>query len=131
LKILVVEDQPEHQLWAQHSLRTLGAEFRFANNGAEGLQMALEMRPNIILADIHMPEMDGFELFEALGQQARTRDIPVVFLTAIDDEYSISKAMRNGAFNYLTKPYDAQELLDIVQSIMSREKIDPSLLDEA
>ncbi len=84
----------------------LGSEYEiiFATNGKEALDIALEQAPDLILLDIIMPEMDGYEVCTRLKEDTRTREIPVIFITAMDLEEDESRGLNIGAIDYITKP---------------------------
>ena len=121
-KILVIEDA--------HSLRRdivemLGFEqydVYDAENGLKGLQAARELRPDLIVCDIMMPVMDGFEVLAELRNDPKTRTIPFVFLTARADRTDYRNGMQNGADDYVTKPFSATELLGAVRSQIKKRK---------
>jgi putative two-component system response regulator len=104
-KVLIVDDTPEN---IQVLMETLRDEFVIvaAKNGEKALRLALaEPRPDIILLDIMMPGMDGYAVCERLKADARTRDIPVVFITALIDEEDEARGLAMGAVDYITKPF--------------------------
>jgi CheY-like chemotaxis protein len=110
-RILVVEDQPAILANVARMLRLEGFEVLTARNGAEGLSLALEEQPSLILCDVRMPEMNGDELLDRLGGDSRTAAIPVIFTTASAENPGREDRMLRGAADYLVKPYDFKELL--------------------
>lgn len=108
--ILVVDDQPQN-------IRLIGTLLRehynllIADNGPKAIETALGKMPDLILLDIMMPEMSGFEVCEALKNDKRTREIPIIFLTAKTETEDILKAFEIGGVDYVTKPFNALEVM--------------------
>lgn len=104
LRILVVDDSKMIQAALHKILTQLGAQVRVVTNGKEAVQAALETpQPQIILSDVTMPEMSGFDMCQALKNQPTVRHIPVVFLSALEDTKNVLTGMRVGAADYLAK----------------------------
>ncbi len=110
-RILIVDDTPQNIQVLGTTLRTEGYELNVAENGVEALSIADAALPDLILLDIMMPEMDGYETCRRLKASDRTRDIPVIFLTAKTEMDDILKGFELGAVDYITKPFNQQELL--------------------
>jgi two-component system LytT family response regulator len=85
-----------------------------AENGLSGVQLAIKEKPDLILSDIMMPEMDGYAAFEALQREPVTAIIPFIFLTAKTDPSDIREGLGLGADDYITKPFDSEDLLDAI-----------------
>lgn len=126
--ILVVEDEHtlrrllEYRLGKQYDVKT-------AANGEEALTRVSEHIPDLIVSDIMMPKMDGFALQAALQGQKNTRAIPFIFLTAKADESSRKKGMRTGVDDYITKPFDIEQLLSRIERLLERTRIYQTQLD--
>ncbi len=114
-KILVVEDNLEVRENTSEILELSGFETLTAQNGKEGVQMAQESNPDLIICDIMMPELDGYGVLRILNKNPQTARIPFIFLTAKAEMVDLRKGMNLGADDYLTKPYDEVELLDAVE----------------
>ncbi|CAN5705064.1 hypothetical protein BH23GEM6_BH23GEM6_11120 [soil metagenome] len=121
-RILVVDDQKIPRLTVAAMLREAGHTVEAADNGARGLELATETSPDVIVLDVHMPEMDGFEVVERLKQNPRTAPTPVIFLTADPptDEL-IVRGLELGAYDFLSKGCSRAELLARV-GVMARIK---------
>jgi CheY-like chemotaxis protein len=105
--ILLVDDRPENLLALEAILQGLGHELRRAGSGEEALKVLLSEDVAVILLDVQMPGMDGFETAEHIKRREKTRDIPIVFLTAIDsDAHQAFRGYSAGAVDYLSKPFD-------------------------
>ena len=110
-KILVVDDDPMMCEMLNTSLEFKGFEVSTAENGKEGLESIAFSRPDLVLLDINMPIMDGFEFLSIFRTNDKFSSIPVIVLSANDDSDDIIKALEMGADNYLTKPYDPEIII--------------------
>ena len=88
-----------------------GYAVRFASSGTQALQAVAKEKPSLILLDINMPVMDGYETCRRLKANPETADIPVIFLTANNEEESVAEGFEVGAVDYVTKPFRSKELL--------------------
>jgi signal transduction histidine kinase len=109
--ILIVEDSQTQAAQLQYILERHGLPVSVAANGREALSLLAGKKPALVISDIIMPEMDGFELCRRLKASAETRDIPVILLTSLSDPQDVIKGLACGADNFITKPYDADYLL--------------------
>lgn len=117
MDILIVDDNSKNLQVIGNILTDEEFNLRFAMDGLRALKAVEIKKPDLILLDINMPEMDGFELCEVLKNDEKTYDIPVIFLTAArKDEESIIKGFKVGAVDYITKPFNHEELLARVKS---------------
>ncbi len=121
IKILVCEDERDLNRFVSLSLRNNGYEVVCAFDGKEGLEKAENERFDLILTDIMMPKMDGFELCESI--RAFQKDIPIVFMTAKDDKISKLTGYSLGVDDYVVKPFDVDILLMKIGAILRRAKI--------
>jgi DNA-binding response OmpR family regulator len=111
MRVLLVEDDPDVLKIAALALRFDGRfEVLQANSGRQALMMARQESPDLIVLDVMMPEMDGYETLRHLRSDAATAGIPVVFLSARAQEQDMQKGLGLGALGYLTKPFDAMQL---------------------
>jgi two-component system phosphate regulon response regulator PhoB len=110
LSLLLAEDDPDIQLVARLALKKAGFDVTIAGNGAQALVRVAERRPDVILLDWMMPEVDGLETCARLKADPATRDVPVIFLTARSQETEIRRGLQLGAIGYITKPFDALDL---------------------
>ena len=117
--ILVVEDSPTQAQQLAHSLQAHGYEIVIAVNGEEGLEAARRHRPALIISDIVMPVVGGYEMCHVLKQDKALSDIPVILLSALSDPGDIIRGLQSGTDYYLTKPYDENYMLSKVESILS------------
>src|SRR5688572_18100328 len=109
--ILVVDDQPANLRAVSALLTRHGYDVRTAGHGEEALQMATAQVPDLLLLDMMMPGMDGFELLAQVKQHPELRKVPAIFLTAAQDRDMLLRAFESGAVDYVTKPFIPEELL--------------------
>lgn len=109
--ILIIDDVPDNLQVLGSILDKEGFDISPALNGKEGLRLAKNIRPNLILLDIMMPGMNGFEVLEELKKDKTTEGIPVIFLTAKVEKEDVVKGLQSGAVDYVTKPFNPEELL--------------------
>lgn len=114
-RILVVDDKPNNLSLVTSLLRS-SYEMLLANQGDRAIHMAREKKPDLILLDIMMPGMSGFDVCRILKEDATTRDIPIIFLTARHDGEDFERAYDIGAVDYITKPINAKELIARVRT---------------
>lgn len=118
--MLVVDDEAAIRLICRINLRDAGIEIAEAADGETGLSLARAQRPDLILLDIMLPGMDGWDVAEALAADPKTAEIPILFLSARLDEEDQLRAYEVGAVGYITKPFDPAELAGTVEGILAR-----------
>jgi CheY-like chemotaxis protein len=129
-RVLVVEDDPFSMDVATIMLESHGAEVHTAQDGVQGLKLAHSVRPNFILSDLSMPEMDGWMMIEALKQDPRTQDIPVIALTAHAMKGYRERAIASGFHNFLTKPLTPETFIhDLIALLMDVPELSAHLQD--
>jgi DNA-binding response OmpR family regulator len=116
-RILICDDDPVILRLLQVNLELEGFEVISAHNGEEALALATEHLPDLVILDIMMPRLDGYQTCEALKAQDSTKDIPVVFVSAKAQESDVEKGKSYGVADYLTKPFDPSELLEVVEKL--------------
>lgn len=113
--ILIIEDEPILQKALSVALQQAGYEIKSALEGETGLKLAKEIKPNLILLDLILPKMDGFEILSELKKDESVKDIPVIILTNLESSQDIERALVLGAKTYLVKAnYD---LKDVIQKV--------------
>jgi two-component system, OmpR family, alkaline phosphatase synthesis response regulator PhoP len=120
MKLLLAEDEPDVQLIARLALKKAGFQVTTVNDGNEALARVAVDRPEVILLDWMMPDMDGFETCKRLKADPATSDIPVIFLTAKVQETEVAKALALGAAGCIGKPFDALTLGNQVRAILGQ-----------
>lgn len=114
-RIVIADDDPVILRLIQVNLELEGYEVLTANNGEEAVDVATAERPDLIILDIMMPRLDGYQACERLKAADATKDIPVIFLSAKAQQGDIEKGRSFGVAAYLTKPFDPTELLEVVE----------------
>lgn len=117
-KILIVDDEPYILNILDFSLDAEGYRVLQAADGDEALRVAVEQSPDLIILDVMMPRLDGFETCRLLKENVHTRDVPVVLLTARNSREDRDRGDEVKADGYMTKPFSPQRLLDIVQQYL-------------
>ncbi|HBE20943.1 MAG TPA: adenylate/guanylate cyclase domain-containing response regulator [Cyanobacteria bacterium UBA11149] len=117
-RILIVDDEPNNSFFLEELLLSEDYIPICASSGAEALTMAADSIPDLILLDVMMPDMDGFEVCQRLREDAKLQTIPVIFLTALDDDESRLRGLEMMGDDYLTKPINSQLLLTKIASIL-------------
>lgn len=119
-KILFIDDNDHLREEIIEALKFEGFDVLSAGNGPEGIEVAKSQLPHLILCDIRMPEMDGFEVYRRLRAEAITSSIPFIFLTAIAEADEVRKGMSLGADDYLVKPISLKDLIKSIQQKISK-----------
>jgi putative two-component system response regulator len=109
-KILIVDDEPAGRQTLESILEGQDYELEMAENGIQALEKAQQFLPDVILLDVMMPGMDGFEVCQRIRNTPHLAEIPIIMLTALDDRKSLLDGLESGADDYITKPYDRHEL---------------------
>ncbi|WP_028915976.1 twitching motility response regulator PilH [Pseudoxanthomonas sp. J35] len=117
-RILIVDDSPSQLIGIQRIVEKLGHETLTAEDGAAGVELAKAELPDLILMDVVMPNLNGFQATRQLSREASTRDIPVVLVTTKDQDTDRMWGMRQGARAYLTKPFAEADLLDVIGRLL-------------
>ncbi|MCM3270212.1 response regulator transcription factor [Paenibacillus elgii] len=127
-KILVIEDEPTLARLLSYNLTQEGYETKVVDHGSDGLQAALQHQFDLIVLDIMLPGMNGFEILSKLRQKGNKT--PVIILTARNAEEEVVQGLKYGADDYITKPFGVAELLARVSAVLRRTTADDGLLDK-
>ncbi|HWN11137.1 MAG TPA: response regulator transcription factor [Pyrinomonadaceae bacterium] len=119
-RLLVVDDEPNLLRAVAACLKSEGYEVNTARSGREALMQLAEAVPDLLVSDIRMPGMDGYQLARQLRGSPRTALVPIVFLSAKDETSDRIEGFRAGVDAYLTKPFEPEELIAVVNGILSR-----------
>lgn len=119
--VLVVEDTQSEMELMSHYLRESGCRVICANTAQEALDKAAEQRPDVIVTDVVMPGMSGFELCRSLKKQPETTHVPIVICTSKNQDIDRLWGMKQGADAYVTKPYTQDQLVHAVTSVLQRK----------
>ena len=125
--ILIVDDNSANRDTLEALLTSLGHELRFAQSGEEALKKAIALPPDLILLDVNMPGMDGFEVCEKLRADSKLASVPIVITTSLDDKKSKLRGIEVGADDFITKPIDGMEIRARVKMILRLNRYRKSL----
>lgn len=128
-KILVIDDFPDNVFLLQDRLEKEGYEVIKAYEGNMGIQKAEEENPDLILLDIMLPDISGFEVCKKLSTQDSTKMIPIILLTALTEAENIRTGLQAGAFDYIKKPFNRTELLARINSALRFSEMNKLLLE--
>ncbi len=117
--ILIIEDNDDIRENTGELLELQGYKVLMAAEGSTGIRLAKEKKPDIVVCDIMMPEMDGYKVFEALTQDSETRHIPFIFLTASAEKKEVEAGIKMGAKGYIRKPFEADELFATIEKCLN------------
>lgn len=123
MTILIVEDSATQAQKLQYILEEEHFNVHWAENGKKAFEFLETTLPTIILSDVLMPEMNGFELCAGVKKEPRFRHIPVILLTTLSDPQDIIRGLESGADNFITKPYEKDYLLSRIDYILSNQKL--------
>ena len=122
-EVLVVEDSPTQAKRLERVLRENGFAVRVARDGQAGLEAVRERKPTVVITDVMMPRMDGFEMCRCIKEDRTLREIPVMVLTSLSDPQDIIRGLHCGADNFLTKPYGEEYLLRRLRHILTNQEL--------
>jgi DNA-binding response OmpR family regulator len=128
-KILVIDDYPDNVFLLQDRLEKEGFEVVKAYDGSMGIEKAVEEKPDLILLDVMMPDISGFEVCKTLSTREETKLIPVILLTALIDGDNIKLGLQVGAFDYIKKPFNRIELIARINSALRFSEMNKILLE--
>ncbi|SDX07158.1 two-component system, unclassified family, sensor histidine kinase and response regulator [Lutibacter oricola] len=121
-RILIIDDNPINLKVVALVLEAAGYEFRMAKSGLAALSILEKSKPDLILLDIQMPEIDGFETFKRIKENSTNSEIPIIFLTAHTDNEVIQKVFGCGGADIATKPFNSDELLARIKTHIKLKK---------
>jgi DNA-binding response OmpR family regulator len=122
-RIANVEDSPLQAELLKRCLQSQGYAVQVASNGVEGVELVRESKPDLVVSDIVMPEMDGHDMCRAIKRDRVLKDIPVLLLTSLDDPEDIIRGLDSQADNYLTKPYDEERLIARIEQLLANQEL--------
>ncbi len=122
-KILIVDDSPSQLLGIQRIVEKLGHESITAEDGAAGVEVAKRELPDMVLMDVVMPNLNGFQATRTLSREATTKHSPVILVTTKDQDTDRMWGLRQGAKAYLTKPFSEDELAEVIERIFNAREL--------
>ena len=120
IRVAVIEDNQINIDLIRYQLEVEGFEIIIEKTGAEGLKMIKDQEPDLILLDIGLPDIDGFELCKVLRSDEKTKNYPIIMLTARVEDSDRIEGLKLGADDYITKPYNAEELILRIRNLLKR-----------
>ncbi|MBS3769456.1 MAG: response regulator, partial [Bacteroidales bacterium] len=130
-KILLIDDSVQNLKLLGNMLREKDYQIALARDGKEGLQLAKKIYPDLILLDIMMPDLDGYEVCKQLKEDEQTKDIPVIFLTAKTSNEDLVKGFQLGGVDYITKPFNREELFMRIKTHLDLKKAHDKISSQA
>ena len=121
-RIVLIEDSPDLRETTQEILELADYKVFTAENGKAGIELVKSEKPDLVICDIMMPELDGYGVLKILGKNPETAGIPFIFLSAKTEKSEVRKGMNLGADDYITKPFDDTELLDAIDTRLHRSE---------
>jgi two-component system sensor histidine kinase/response regulator len=123
VEILIVEDSPTQAEKLRHLIHGKGYKVQIAGNGKLALDAVRQQKPNLILSDIVMPEMDGYTLCQTIKSDSWLQDIPVILVTSLTDSKDIIRGLESGADNFIRKPYSEEYLLTRIEHVLMNQQL--------
>jgi PleD family two-component response regulator len=125
--VMVVDDTPENLRILEKMLTEYGYRVRATRNGSLALKSVQTSLPDLILLDIKMPEPDGYEICQLLKADEHTRDVPVIFISALDEVWDKVKAFHVGGIDYITKPFQTEEVIARIETHLTLQNLQKQL----
>jgi DNA-binding response OmpR family regulator len=119
-RVLIIDDEPVIRATVRLRLEANGYDVQCAGDGPEGVTLARQEKPDLIILDLMLPKWDGYSICGLLKSDELYRDIPILMLTARSLEYDKERGRRTGADAYVTKPFDSAELMDTVRRLLQQ-----------
>jgi DNA-binding response OmpR family regulator len=119
-RVLIIDDEAPIRLLCRVNLEAEGMEVSEAADGANGIEIARREQPDVILLDVMMPRLDGWEVADALLRDERTNEIPIIFLTARAEIRDRARGLDIGGVEYITKPFNPLELAPLIEALIER-----------
>ncbi|TSA30261.1 MAG: response regulator [Ignavibacteriales bacterium] len=128
-KILIIDDSPDSVFLLQDRLEREGFEIAKAYNGEMGIQKAVDEKPDLILLDIMMPDISGYDVCKTLSSKDETKLIPIILLTALTEADNLKQGLQSGAFDYIKKPFNRIELIARINSALRFSETNKFLIE--
>jgi Response regulators consisting of a CheY-like receiver domain and a winged-helix DNA-binding domain len=123
-RVLIIDDEAPIRLLCRVNLEAEGMEVMEASDGEKGIELARRERPDVILLDVMMPRLDGWDVAQALVGDALTKEIPIAFLTARAEVRDRARGLDIGGVEYVTKPFNPLELAPLIENLLERIRRD-------
>ena len=122
-RVLIAEDEPNIVISLEFLMREAGYDVTVASNGVDAINLAEKLRPDLVVLDVMLPAVNGFEVCRRIRESPTTRDVRVLMLTARGRESEMEKGLAAGANAYMTKPFSTTELADAVASLLGTTRL--------
>lgn len=119
-KIIIIDDEPEMAELLKIDLEEEGYQVSIANDGRAGLALVKGMQPDLVVLDVMMPKMNGYEVLKAIREDGIVKDVPVVMLSAMGLTKEVQKGLDLGATEYILRPFDAEFLIQKIKGILNK-----------
>ena len=130
IKVLLVEDEASLAMILSDTLEAQGFEMRTAHDGEEGLRMFDDQKPDVLVADVMMPKMDGWQTLKYIRNNDKIKTIPIIMITAVNEESKQIMGLKTGADDYITKPFILPNLLARIDAVLRRSSWNKKTLNE-
>jgi len=120
-KILVVDDSPPVRSFIGYNLKQFSFEIVYAEDGMEAMVFLKKIKPDLIFLDINLPKMNGYVLCRKIKTEEKTKDVPVILVSQRDTDWDKTWGEKAGADGYITKPFDAQQIVEVVKKYFPTE----------
>jgi len=121
-RVVIADDDPDIRRLVEMTVTNAGCDVTVASDGEEALERVRETKPDLIILDVLMPRMDGWEVARALKSDPATRDVPVMFLTSRGQEHDVLEGFDSGAVDYMVKPFSPRELQVRVRTVLAKRQ---------
>jgi len=121
-RVVIADDDPDIRRLVEMTVTNAGCDVTVASDGEEALERVRETKPDLIILDVLMPRMDGWEVARALKSDPATREVPVMFLTSRGQEHDVLEGFDSGAVDYMVKPFSPRELQVRVRAVLAKRQ---------
>ncbi|HYK54681.1 MAG TPA: response regulator [Candidatus Eremiobacteraceae bacterium] len=121
-RVVIADDDPDIRRLVEMTVSNAGCDVTVASDGEEALERVRESMPDLVILDVLMPRMDGWEVARALKSDPATRDVPVMFLTSRGQEHDVLEGFDSGAIDYMVKPFSPRELQVRVRAVLAKRQ---------
>lgn len=121
-RVVIADDDPDIRRLVEMTVTNAGCDVTVASDGEEALERVRDSRPDLVILDVLMPRMDGWEVARALKSDPATREVPVMFLTSRGQEHDVLEGFDSGAVDYMVKPFSPRELQVRVRAVLAKRQ---------
>lgn len=121
-RVVIADDDPDIRRLVEMTVTNAGCDVTVASDGEEALERVRDSIPDLVILDVLMPRMDGWEVARALKSDPATREVPVMFLTSRGQEHDVLEGFDSGAIDYMVKPFSPRELQVRVRSVLAKRQ---------